>query len=237
MKRVFLELGGKSAAIILDDADFASVVPMTAFGVCMHAGQGCAMQTRVLLPRSRYDEGLELIVAGMAMIPYGDPNDPDNLMGPVISKTQYDKILDYIKIGQDEGARLVLGGGRPDAPRQGLLHRADGLRRRRQQDDHRPGGDLRSRPGRHPLRGRRRRRRHRQRLELRALGRHLRLRADGPPPWPGASAPAPSAVNGGVWYGADMPYGGYKDSGIGRQNGIEGFELYLETKIVAWPAG
>ncbi|MGH3974139.1 MAG: aldehyde dehydrogenase family protein, partial [Pseudonocardiaceae bacterium] len=71
LKRVFLELGGKSAAIILDDADFASVVP-AGISVCMHAGQGCAMQTRMLLPRSRYEEGVELITAAMQQVPWGD---------------------------------------------------------------------------------------------------------------------------------------------------------------------
>ncbi|MGH4002014.1 MAG: aldehyde dehydrogenase family protein, partial [Pseudonocardiaceae bacterium] len=71
LKRVFLELGGKSAAIILGDADFASVVP-AGISVCMHAGQGCAMQTRMLLPRSRYEEGVELITAAMQQVPWGD---------------------------------------------------------------------------------------------------------------------------------------------------------------------
>ena len=64
LKRVFLELGGKSALIVLDDADFAAVVPMAVDRCCMHAGQGCAMLTRLLLPRSRYDEGVELLTAG-----------------------------------------------------------------------------------------------------------------------------------------------------------------------------
>src|SRR5262245_47476878 len=78
LKRVFLELGGKSAMIVLDDADFASVVP-GGMGVCAHGGQGCAMQTRMLLPRSRYDEGVELITAAMGMVPYGDPQRDDVL--------------------------------------------------------------------------------------------------------------------------------------------------------------
>jgi aldehyde dehydrogenase (NAD+) len=236
MKRVFLELGGKSAAIILDDADFASVVPMTAFGVCMHAGQGCAMQTRVLLPRSRYEEGLEQIVAGMAMIPYGDPHDPNNLMGPVINKTQYDKILNYIKIGQDEGARLVLGGGRPAhldkgyyieptvfadvnnkmtiaqeeifGPVMAVIAYEDDDEAIAIANDSSYGlsGGIFG-------------------SEPRATNMARRIRTGS------------VSVNGGVWYGADMPYGGYKNSGVGRQNGIEGFEMYLETKIVAWPAG
>ena len=73
LKRVFLELGGKSAMIVLDDADFATVGADRASMVCMHAGQGCAMQTRMLLPRSRYDEGVELITPG---------HEPDALRRP-----------------------------------------------------------------------------------------------------------------------------------------------------------
>jgi aldehyde dehydrogenase (NAD+) len=107
LKRTFLELGGKSAMIVLDDADFPSVVPMGSM-VCMHAGQGCAMQTRMLLPRSRYEEGVELITAGMSHMPYGDPNEMANLMGPLISEKQRDRVLGYIAKGVDEGAKLVL---------------------------------------------------------------------------------------------------------------------------------
>ena len=81
LKRVFLELGGKSASIILDDADFASSVPMASM-VCVHGGQGCAMQSRLLVPESRYDEAVELVAAGMAAMPYGDPTDDGVLMGP-----------------------------------------------------------------------------------------------------------------------------------------------------------
>ncbi len=236
MKRVFLELGGKSAAIILDDADFEAVVPMTAFGTCMHAGQGCAMQTRVLLPRSRYEEGLELIVAGMAAVPYGDPNDPGNIMGPVISKAQHDKILNYIKIGQDEGARLVLGGHHPEHLPKGYFIEPtvfadvnnkmtiaqeeifgpvmcvipyeddDDAVRIANDSSYGLSGGVFG-------------------SEPRATNLAHRLRTGS------------ISINGGVWYGADMPYGGYKDSGVGRQNGIEGFNMYLETKIVAWPGG
>ena len=112
LKRVFLELGGKSAMIVCDDADFASIVPWRSM-VCVHAGQGCAMQTRLLLPRSRYDEGVELISAGMAGVPYGDPIERRRRHGPVVSARQRDRVLGYIAKGQEEGAKLVFGGGRP----------------------------------------------------------------------------------------------------------------------------
>src|SRR3984885_6030344 len=112
LKRGFLELGGKSALIVCDDADFPSTVPMASM-VCVPAGQGCAMQTRLLLPRSRYDEGVELVTAGMAGVPYGDPTSDAVVMGPLVSAKQRDRVLGYIEKGQAEGAKLVFGGGRP----------------------------------------------------------------------------------------------------------------------------
>ena len=84
LKRVFLELGGKSANIVLDDADFAATLPGAGM-VCMHSGQGCAITTRLLLPRSRYDEGVEIVKAAFETFPYGDPTDFNNMAGPLIN--------------------------------------------------------------------------------------------------------------------------------------------------------
>ena len=81
LKRLFLELGGKSATIVLDDADFPTAM-MTGLAVCSHAGQGCAIPTRMLLPRSRYDEGVAILKSMFASVPYGDPQRPDVIMGP-----------------------------------------------------------------------------------------------------------------------------------------------------------
>jgi aldehyde dehydrogenase (NAD+) len=234
MKRVFLELGGKSAMVVLDDADFASVVPTGAF-VCMHAGQGCAMQTRMLLPRSRYEEGVELIAKAMSEIPYGDPQDPGVVMGPQVSEKQRDRVLGYIQRGQEEGAKLVLGGGRPAHLPRGwyveptLFVDADNSMTIAQEEIFGPvfvvipfdddddavriandskyglsGGVFSA-----------------SRERSTAFARRVRT--------------GTMSINGGVWYGADSPFGGYKDSGVGRQNGVEGFEQYLETKAVAWP--
>ena len=103
LKRLFLELGGKSATIVLDDADFPSAM-MGGLAVCTHAGQGCAIPTRMLLPRSRYDEGVELLTSIMAGVPYGDPQRADVIMGPLISEKQRDRVLGYIEKGVAEGA-------------------------------------------------------------------------------------------------------------------------------------
>ncbi len=112
LKRLFLELGGKSATVVLDDADFGTAM-MAGLAVCAHAGQGCAIPTRMLLPRSRYGEGVELLTAMLGGIPVGDPQRPDVLMGPLISEKQRSRVLGYIEKGVDEGATLALGGGRP----------------------------------------------------------------------------------------------------------------------------
>src|ERR1017187_8629328 len=112
LKRLFLELGGKSADIVLEDADFAAKLSM-AWTVCVHGGQGCVMLTRMLLPRSRYDEGIAIMEPGFRNVPYGDPTDTGNLQGPQISALQRDRVLSYIEKGKAEGARVVVGGGRP----------------------------------------------------------------------------------------------------------------------------
>ena len=234
LKRVFLELGGKSAMIVCDDADFASVVPGGSM-VCVHGGQGCAMQTRMLLPRSRYDEGVELITTAMGTVPYGDPTDDGVLMGPLVSARQRDRVLGYIQKGQEEGAKLVVGGGRPahlprgwfveptlfvDVDNSMAIAREeifgpvlcvipyedddDAVRIANESNYGLSGGVFSA-------------------SEDRATAIARRIRTGS------------ISVNGGMWYGADSPYGGYKDSGIGRQCGTEGFEQYLETKAIAWP--
>src|SRR5690349_19613589 len=113
MKRLFLELGGKSATIVLEDADLGTAC---AIGIapCMHAGQGCANPTRLLLPRSKYDEGVAMLKAMYESVMPGDPQDPGTLCGPVISDKQRQRVLGYIQKGVDEGATALVGG--PDAP-------------------------------------------------------------------------------------------------------------------------
>jgi aldehyde dehydrogenase (NAD+) len=236
MKRVFLELGGKSAMVVLDDADFGAVVPQGAM-VCMHGGQGCAMQTRMLVPRHRYDEALELITAGMSMVPYGDPQSMDNVMGPLVSSVHRDRVLGYINKGVEEGARLVLGGGIPESQPKGwfveptlfadvensmtiaqeeifgpvlaVIPFDDDAHAVRIANDSKYGlsGGVFSGDV----------------ARAEAFARQIRTGTMG--------------INGGIFYGADSPYGGYKYSGTGRQCGIEGFETHLETKVVAWNNG
>jgi aldehyde dehydrogenase (NAD+) len=108
-----LELGGKSAAIVLDDASLADFAPMVV-GVCSpNTGQVCRACTRVLVPEFRYDEAVEVIAGAMAAVRVGDPMQPDTVFGPVVSQRQRDRIEEYIAIGLAAGAKLVTGGGRP----------------------------------------------------------------------------------------------------------------------------
>nr|MDT0666219.1 aldehyde dehydrogenase family protein [Micromonospora sp. DSM 115978] len=113
VKPTFLELGGKSVNLVLDDADFARAIPVASM-VCMHAGQGCAMPTRLLVPNSRYAEAVELAKAAFEGVNYGDPTDPSVLQGPQVSKRQQERVLGYIEQGRQAGARVVVGGGVPN---------------------------------------------------------------------------------------------------------------------------
>ncbi len=112
VKRLFLELGGKSAMVVLHDANFHAVLPAAA-AACVHAGQGCAIQTRALLPRAHYQEGVAMLKAIFEKIPYGDPNNKQNICGPVVSAKQRNRVMSYIEKGIAEGATLAVGGHRP----------------------------------------------------------------------------------------------------------------------------
>ncbi|HEX8802963.1 MAG TPA: aldehyde dehydrogenase family protein, partial [Acidimicrobiales bacterium] len=236
VKRVFLELGGKSATVVLDDADLDTAL-LTGLAVCFHAGQGCAIPTRMLLPRSRYDEAVEKLVGIMRMAPYGDPQSPDVMMGPLISAKQRDRVLGYIEAGVEEGATLALGGGRPAHLPTGwyveptLFVDVESSMRIAQEEIFGPvlaviafeDDDDAVRIANDSVYGLA------GGVHSGSLDRSLavarRIRA------------GMVSVNGGAPYGPEMPFGGYKHSGVGRQNGVPGFEQYLEAKSVAWPVG
>ena len=235
LKPVFLELGGKSANIYLDDVDIAASLA-SAVTSCMHGGQGCAIPTRLLVPRDRYDEAVAAATESFANWNYGDPTDANNLQGPQVSKKQQDRVLAYIQKGIAEGARVAIGGGVPAHLDKGyyveptLFVDVDNSMTIAQEEIFGPvicliayddeedairiandsafglSGNVFSAD-----------------LE-RAKRVAARLRT------------GTVGINGGVWYGADAPFGGYKNSGIGRQCGIEGLEIFTETKTVGWPA-
>ncbi|MGH9096220.1 MAG: aldehyde dehydrogenase family protein, partial [Acidimicrobiales bacterium] len=193
------------------------------------------MLTRMLLPRARYDEGMAIMEAAFENVPYGDPTDPGNLQGPQISAVQRDRVLGYVERGVEEGARLVRGGHRPPQFDKGyyveptLFADVDNsMTIAREEifgpvlvvipydDDEDAIRIANDSP--YGLAG----------FVLsdsldRSMAVARRLRAGS------------VGLNGGAAFGADVPFGGYKASGIGRQNGLAGFDQYLEVKSVAWP--
>jgi aldehyde dehydrogenase (NAD+) len=232
VKKVFLELGGKSANIVLDDADLGSSL-LSALAVCFHAGQGCALNTRLLVPRERQSEVEELLKTYFGFISYGDPQAEGAIMGPQVNARQRERVLAYIEKGKTEGARLLLGGGRPAHLEKGYYveptvfvdvtndmtiareeifgpvlaviaydDEEDAIRIANDSDFGLSGSVWSA-------------------SEERGLSVARRIRT------------GTINVNGGNFYGADAPFGGYKQSGVGREMGPEGFEEYLETKTIA----
>jgi aldehyde dehydrogenase (NAD+) len=236
MKRMFLELGGKSAAIVLDDANPAVIVP-TAVGVCVHAGQACAATSRMLIHRSLYERAVADITMAYQFVPVGDPVEPGTLVGPVISAAQKDRVLSAIDGARRDGAEITVGGG----PVEGLAdHLAGGhfvaptvitgvdnsaaiaqdeifgpvlvlIPFEDDDDAVRIANDSAFGLAGAVM----------SRSEDRGMNIARRIRTGS------------FGVNGGMFYGADAPFGGYKSSGVGRQCGIEGFQQYLETKTIA----
>jgi aldehyde dehydrogenase (NAD+) len=117
IKRCSLELGGKSAAIVLPDADLDAVIPALAPNTMRNNGQTCTNATRVLAPRGRYDDVVDALREAIGAFEVGDPADPAVSIGPLVSDVQRQRVEGYIARGRDEGARLVLGGGRPPRER------------------------------------------------------------------------------------------------------------------------
>ncbi len=236
LKKVFLELGGKSAFVILDDADLRGACATAAFTVCTHAGQGCAITTRLLVPRHQFDEAVESTAKVLSKLPAGDPTDPGTICGPLISARQRDRVEGYIALAGEEHGTIVTGGGRPDGMERGyfveptLIVGVDNSARVAQEeifgpvlvviphdgDDHAVALANDSAYG---LSG-----------SVWSADRERAIRVTD------RIRTGTVGINGGLWFSPDMPFGGYKQSGVGRESGVAGFEEYLETKSIAEPA-
>jgi aldehyde dehydrogenase (NAD+) len=235
LKRVFLELGGKSAFVVLDDADIAAACGFAAFSGIVHAGQGCAITTRVLLPRGRFDEGVEVMAATMSAIGAGDPTDPGTVCGPLISARQRERVERYLRGALEQGGTFACGGGRPERDKgffvePTLVVGVDNSAAIAQEEVFGPvlvaiphdGDDDAVAVANDSPYG----------LSGAVYGTDL----DRAVAVAGRIRTGTVGVNGGLWYAADVPFGGYKQSGVGREMGVQGFEEYLETKAIATPA-
>jgi aldehyde dehydrogenase (NAD+) len=235
VKKTLLELGGKSAHIVLDDADFNSALPLAAMMACVMSGQSCILPSRILLPRSRYEEGIELLKSSMENFPVGDPWTPGIMQGPQISETQRQKVLGLIRGGVAAGGRLVTGGGIPENLPTGyyvqptLLADVDPNSQIAQEEIFGPvltvtpydsdddavaiannsiyglSGEVSSGD------------------VDRAMAVAKRMRTGN------------VTINGKSHFGITSPFGGTKQSGLGRRNGDEGYREYLEAKTIGMP--
>ncbi|HEY4397726.1 MAG TPA: aldehyde dehydrogenase [Acidimicrobiia bacterium] len=237
LKRVSLELGGKSAAIILDDADLAATVEGLKFASLMNNGQACVAQTRILASRDRYDEVVDALSGMVGALAVGDPQDEATEVGPLVAERQQERVEKYIAVGQEEGAKVAVGGnGRPSGLEKGWYVKPTVF----------SGVDNSMRIAREEIFG-----------PVLAVIPYsdtedaVRIAND-----------SDYGLAGSVWtgdidqgldiarrvrtgtYGVNQytmdfiaPFGGYKGSGLGREFGVEGLSHYVELKSIVPPAG
>jgi aldehyde dehydrogenase (NAD+) len=236
LKPCTLELGGKSAAILLEDVDLAASVPMLVFSGVMNTGQACVAQTRILAPRSRYNEIVEAVGNFAASLPVGPPSDAGAQIGSLISEKQRARVEAYIAKGIEEGARLVTGGGRPEGLDNGFYVQptvfadVDNSMTIAQEEIFGPVLSI---------------------IAYDTEEDAIKIANDSAYGLAGSvwTSDVPRgieisekirtgtyAIN---WYAFDpcCPFGGYKNSGIGRENGPEGVEHFTQQKSVLMPMG
>lgn len=231
LTKVCLELGGKSPAVFLPDADMSSVLPFAAGMALFNAGQSCIMPSRMLVPLERYEECQSLAAEGMGAVRWGDPWSPDTFLGPLISEERRREVMEIVDRSSGQGARVVCGGG--PIPGAGFLMEPTLLAD--------PGGDSEA-----------------AKREIfgpvvvmtpyRSIEHAVELANDtdfglAAYVWGASSSEAAHVgrriragmvgINGGQFTSADMPFGGLRRSGIGREWGVAGMEEFLETRTMA----
>jgi aldehyde dehydrogenase (NAD+) len=232
LRPVTLELGGKSAAIILDDADIATVIPQLIDSGMMNNGQACVAQTRILASRAKYDEVVDALTEAVSALVVGDPMDDATQVGPLVAERQRERVLGLIEQGKGEGARVTIGGGRPGSEAKGWFVEptvfADVNNKMTIAQEEIFGPVLSVIP-----------------FEDEADA--IAIAND-----------SPYGLSGSVWtadasHGTDVarkvrtgtinvnhfalafgaPFGGYKDSGLGRECGPEGVDAFMEKKALS----
>jgi betaine-aldehyde dehydrogenase len=236
LSRCSLELGGKSAAVLLDDVDLDTAMPGLLGASLMNNGEACVAQTRVLVPRDRYTDTVDALRTAVAAMKLGDPLDPATEIGPLVARRHRDRVEGYIKVGQDEGATLALGGGRPASQGKGfyveptIFTDVDNRMRIAQEEIFGPVVSV---------------------ISYDDVDDAVRIAND-----------SDYGLSGTVWttdidrgvgvarrvrtgtytingllLDAGTPFGGYKCSGVGREFGPEGLGLFCEMKSVNLPIG
>ncbi|GAA1460414.1 aldehyde dehydrogenase [Williamsia maris] len=236
LKRCSLELGGKSAAIVLDDANIDEIAGMLAFYGLFNNGQACVAQTRILVPRARRDEIVDAVIAAAKTMTPGVPSDPEAKLGPLITSKQRDKVENYIKLGKEAGATPALDGSRPEGLESGYFLSPTiftGVTNDMAIAQEEIFGPVLSV------------------IDYDTVEEAIDIANDSEYGLAGAIWTADvergleiaSKIRTGTlginWYAIDpsSPFGGYKNSGIGRENGKEGLESYLEHKSIILPMG
>lgn len=231
LTRLTLELGGKSAAIIADDVDFDEVLPNILFGWLGNCGQVCIALSRWLVPRARHDEFVEKLKAFVESQVVGDPFHPETTVGPMATEAQRRKTEEFIALGRSEGATLVTGGGRPDGLKKGwfieptVFANVENGMRIAQEEIFGPVLCV---------------------IPYDDIDDAIRIANDSPYGLAGSVFTNDDAiadrVSRGVRSGTfsinhagtcvTQPFGGFKNSGIGREGGVEGLRSFLETKTI-----
>ncbi len=236
LRRVSLELGGKSAAIVLDDADFEYTVDALRMGAFRNSGQVCSLKTRVLVSERRQDELVSRLEAMVASMPVGDPHDDSTQIGPMVTHAQRQRVEGFITSGREQGATLVAGGGRPEGLDRGWFVEPTVFANVRPEmlvaREEVFGPVLAVLP-------------YQNEADALAIANDTTYGLSGAVfsaniehgiTLAGRMRTGAVEVNGAP-IGLSAPFGGFKESGIGRENGPEGLASYTELRSIGLPTG